>query len=145
MPSLSQYILRRNGVPAGAPGSLRNMLHRSLGAPTFAGFWRFWNPVFGYALGHYVFKPLRRVVPASVALVGTFIVCGAIHDAVTTMVRGTPAFLFTPWFFFLGIGVLLGSATGLDLSSKPWIVRATANLAYLSGCLALTLVLLRLT
>src|SRR3546814_6624257 len=38
--TLSQYILRRNGVPAGARGSLRNMFQRSLGASTFAGFWR---------------------------------------------------------------------------------------------------------
>lgn len=48
--TLSQYIRRRNGVPAGARGSLRNMFHRSLAASTFAGFWRHWNPMLGYAL-----------------------------------------------------------------------------------------------
>src|SRR3546814_14946088 len=95
--SLSQSILRRNGVPAGARGSLRNMFQRSLGASTFAGFWRHWNPVFGYALGRYVFAPLKRAVPSALALVATFVVCGAIHDLVIMAVRGAPAFLFTPW------------------------------------------------
>lgn len=38
--TLALYIRRRNGVPTGARGGLRNMLHRSLGARSFAGFWR---------------------------------------------------------------------------------------------------------
>lgn len=142
--TLSRYILRRNGVPAGAPGSLRNMLHRALGAPTFAGFWRHWNPVFGYLLGRHVFAPLKRVMPAAPALVATFVACGALHDLVTMAVRGAPAFLFTPWFFFLGSGVLLARALGWDLSGRAWAVRAAANLCYLAACLAITLALGRL-
>src|SRR3546814_317806 len=137
--TLSQYILRRNGVPAGARGSLRNMFQRSLGASTFAGFWRHWNPVFGYALGRYVFAPLKLAVPSALALVATFVVCGAIHDLVAMAVRGAPAFLFTPWFFFLGIGVLLGRAAGLNFSGRPWLARAAVNVAYVSACLAITL------
>jgi D-alanyl-lipoteichoic acid acyltransferase DltB (MBOAT superfamily) len=139
--TLSQYIRRRNGVPAGARGSLQNMLYRSLGASTFAGFWRHWNPVFGYALGRYVFAPLKRAVPSPIALVATFVVCGATHDLVTMAVRGAPAFFFTPWFFFLGVGVLLGQAADLDLSDKPWPVRAASNLTYTLACLAITLVI----
>ena len=139
--TLSQYIIRRNGVPAGARGSLRNMLHRSLGASTFAGFWRYWNPVFGYTLARYVFAPLKLVVPSTVAHVVTFLVCGAIHDLVTMAARGSSAFFFTPWFFFLGVGVLLGNAMGLDFSGKPWPVRAAANLTYISACLVITIAL----
>ena len=67
--TLSEYVRRRNGVPLGAPGSLRNMLRRSFGARSFAGFWQYWNPVFGYCLGRYIFVPLKRVSPPSVALV----------------------------------------------------------------------------
>jgi hypothetical protein len=51
--TMGQYILRRNGVPAGASGGLRNMLQRSFGARSFAVFWQYWNPVFGYILGRF--------------------------------------------------------------------------------------------
>jgi hypothetical protein len=34
---------------------------------------------------------------------------------------------------------LLGRASGLDLSGRPWPVRAAVNLAYVSACLAITL------
>lgn len=141
--TLYRYIRRRNGVPAGAAGGLRNMLYRAFGAPTFAGFWRYWNPVFGYALGRYVFVPLKRALPVPLALVATFVICGALHDLVTAAVRGAPAFLFTPWFFFLALGVLCGQASGLDLSGRRWLLRAGANFAYVAVCLALTLVTLR--
>jgi len=115
------------------------MLHRSLGAGSFAGFWQYWNPVFGYALARYVQSPLLRVLPPTVAIVATFAVCGAIHDLVTMAVRGSLTLLFTPWFFLLGIGVVLGRAAGMDLSSRPWLIRASANLAYIAICLAVTL------
>jgi D-alanyl-lipoteichoic acid acyltransferase DltB (MBOAT superfamily) len=125
--TLSQYIRRRNGLPAGARGSVRNMLDRSLGAGSFAGFWRHWNPVFGYGLGRYVFTPLRRVFPSSIAVVATFVVSGAIHD------------LVTPWFFFLGLGVLGGRAARMDFSDQPWLTRAAVNTAYVITCLAAVL------
>ena len=137
--TLSEYVRRRNGVPVGARGALRNMLHRSLGAGSFAGFWRYWNPLFGYGLGRYVFAPLKMMVPPSLALVATFVVCGVLHDLVTAVVRGSAAFLFTPWFFFLGAGVLAGRAVGMDLSARPWSVRATVNLTYLISCLTIAL------
>ncbi len=139
--SLSQYITYRNGVPAGARGSMYNMLHRSFGAPTFAGFWRHWNPIFGYGLGRYVYFPLKRFLPSALALIATFVFCGAIHDLVTMAFRGSAAFLFTPWFFLLGTGVLLGRAAGLDFSGRPWAARAVANLVYLLVCLGITLVI----
>jgi hypothetical protein len=61
--NLSEYVEKRNGVPIGHPSSLRNNLHRSLGAKNFSVFWNFWNPIFGYYLGTKVFKPLKKVFP----------------------------------------------------------------------------------
>ena len=68
--SPSEYVERRNGVPLGSPGSLRGVLRRSLGADTLGGFWRHWNPIWGYYLGRYVNAPLRRVMPSGVSVVG---------------------------------------------------------------------------
>jgi len=134
--TLSEYVRRRNGVSLGAPASLRNMLRRSFGASSFDRFWQHWNPIFGYYLGKYVFVPLKKISPPYVALVLTFVVTGIIHDAVTMAVRQDVAFLFTPWFLFLGIGVVLSKITGMDISASPWGLRAAMHSAYLGMCLA---------
>jgi D-alanyl-lipoteichoic acid acyltransferase DltB (MBOAT superfamily) len=138
--SLSEYVRRRNGVPLGASGSLKNMLRRSFGARSFAGFWQHWNPIFGYYLGKYVFVPLKRVSPPYVALILTFVVTGIIHDVVTMAVRQDVAFFFTPWFLFLGIGVVLSKMTGMDIGACSWKLRAVFHATYLGVCLALAFV-----
>lgn len=139
MNCLSWIVQRRNGVPLGHSDSLRNMLQRSFGAPSFAAFWQYWNPIWGYGLGKFIYAPLRRRLPAASAFVTTFVISGAIHDLVTVAVRGAFAFLFTPWFFLLALGALLGRAVHLDLSGHPWLLRASVNLGYLLICLALVL------
>ena len=138
--TLAQYIERRNGVPVGASGSLRNMLQRSLGAGSFASFWGYWNPLFGYYLGRYVDSPLRRFMPRSVALILTFVICGALHDLAAMAVRGSVAFFCTTLFFFLGAGVLVGRWAGLDFSSLPWAARAAINFTYIVSCFALAII-----
>ena len=139
MVTLGQYVHRRNGVPLGTSGSLRNMFRRSLGAGSLEVFWRYWNPVFGYYLARFVDSPLRRLVPRSVAQVLTFVVCGALHDLVTMAVRGSATFFFTLWFLFLGVGVVIGRWAGMDIMKHPWAVRAGINLTYVVACLALTI------
>jgi len=142
--TLAQYVRRRNGVPLGASGALRNMLHRSLGASSFAGFWQYWNPVFGYGLARFVDAPLRGVLPSPVALVMTFVVCGFFHDLVAMSIRGSPTFPFSTWFLILGVGVVLGRAVGMDLSDRSWAVRACVNLTYLVVCLVVAIVARRI-
>lgn len=66
--TLAQYVALRNGVPLGDGRSLRNMLQRSFGAASFAGFWQQWNPIWGYGLGRYVYAPLRRVLLPALAV-----------------------------------------------------------------------------
>ena len=138
--TLSEYVYLRTGVPMGASASLRNMLYRSLGASSFARFWQYWNPIWGYGLGKYVYAPVKQILPPALALIITFIVSGGIHDLVSTAVRGSVAFLFTPWFFLLSIGVVLSRAVNMDVSDYPWGVRAGINLCYISICLVVTLI-----
>ncbi len=142
--TLAQYVHRRNGVPLGDSESLRNMLIRSFGTGSFGRFWQYWNPIFGYGLGKYVYSPLRRFLPPALALIMTFVISGGIHDLTTMAIRRSAAFLFTPWFFLLGVGVVVGRGLDMDFSEHPWLVRAGINLTYILICLALTLAVRRL-
>ena len=142
--TLPQYVKHRNGVPLGDSKSLRNMLSRSFGASSFARFWQYWNPIWGYGLGKYVYSPLHHIFPTAIALILTFVVSGAIHDLVTMALSRSITFLFTPWFFLLGVGVVLGQVMGLDMSNRSWLLRAAANLTYLVVTLAVALITKRL-
>lgn len=138
--TLTEYVRRRNGVPLGASGALRNMLSRSLGAPSFAVFWQYWNPLFGYGLARFVNAPLRRVLPSAVAVILTFVACGALHDLVAMSLRRSPTFPFSTWFLALGVGMVLGRAVGMDLSDRSWATRASVNIIYLVVCLVVAIV-----
>jgi hypothetical protein len=142
--TLAPYVHRRNGVPLGDSSSLRNMLIRSFGVGTFGRFWQYWNPIFGYGLGKYVYSRLPRFLLPALALIMTFVVSGGIHDLVTMAVRRSGAFLFTPWFFLLGAGVVGGRGLKMDFSERRWSVRAGINLTYIVVYLALTLVVRQL-
>lgn len=125
--TLREYVHRQNGTPLGGAGSIRNMLSRSLGAGSFAEFWRHWNPIWGYGLKRFVYDPLRLFVPPAMAGLATFVVSGALHDGAVTLVRGSTTLVMTPWFPLLGIGAYLGRLSGMDLSRSPWPWRATIS------------------
>ena len=135
--TLTEYILKRNGVPLGNPHSFRNNLARSLGAKNFSTFWTYWNPIFGYYLGYYVFKPLRNYTPVGVALVITFFFCGLFHDFVTFLFIRKTSFLFSIWFLLMAFGVLITKHLKQDYTNQPWIIRAFANLLILGSSLFL--------
>ena len=137
--TLAQFVELRNGVPLGAPGSLRYMLERSFGAENFGKFWQYWNPIWGYALGKYVYTPLRRLLPAALALVLTFVISGAIHDFAAMLVKGATIVLFTPWFLLMSLGVVVGRALHFDYAGRSFATRVAINLSYVLGCLAITL------
>ncbi|MCM4169473.1 hypothetical protein KCTC52924_00508 [Arenibacter antarcticus] len=137
--TLAEYIKRRNGVSAGKPKSLRNNLYRSLGAKNFSTFWNYWNPIFGYYLGKYIFKPLRKTFPVSISLVFTFIFCGLIHDTVTSIFRSNISLFFTTWFLYMGFAVLLTRMLKHNFLKQIWMVRTLINLSIISVCLALAI------
>ena len=135
--TLSEYVYRRNGVRIGDNRSLKNMLYRSLGAGEFSSFWKFWNPIWGYYLGKYVFKPLKGVLPKALALILTFVFSGFIHDLAIMVIRKEFTLLLTPWFLFMGICIVLTEFVNLDYSRFSWIIRAIINVLIISSCLFL--------
>ncbi len=132
--TLSEFVLRRNGVPLGAGDSLRNMLSRSLGAGTFSEFWQYWNPIWGYYLGMYIFKPLKSILPSSLALIITFVACGFIHDLAVMLIKWKFSLLLTQWFLIMGLSLIFGKYTNINYSKFHWIVRAAINTAVIAGC-----------
>jgi len=139
--TLRQYVKRRNGVPLGAAGSLSNMLHRSFGAGSFSGFWRYWNPIWGYYLGTLFFSPLKKWFPTSIALIITFIISGAIHDLAVLAVTQKPSILITYWFFLMGICVAVSDQLGISYRGLSRLGRALVNITYISICFIIALVL----
>lgn len=122
-------------MPLGNSRSLGNMLHRSLGAGKFSKFWQYWNPIWGFYLGTYIFKPLKRLLPQALSLIITFLVCGFIHDLVMMLFKWKLMLLFTPWFLLMGLGVILSDYAKIDYSTLPWLVRAGINIAIIFACL----------
>ena len=141
--TLTEYVKKRNGVPIGSSKSLRNNLYRSLGAKNFSTFWNYWNPIFGYYLGKYIFKPSKRIFPVGVALLFTFIFCGMIHDSVTMIFRWKISFFFTIWFSMMGIAVLITRFFNHNFNKQNWIFRASVNLSIVGLCFLLTIFLTR--
>lgn len=139
--NLGDYVKKRNGVPIGHSKSLSNNLYRSLGAKNFATFWTFWNPIFGYYLGTKIFKPLKKILPISLAFIFTFVFCGLIHDLATTLVRGKLSLFFAVWFFVMGTVVAISKKLTYDLSNQNWIFRTLANVSVITICLLCTIYL----
>ena len=98
-----------------------------------AAFWRYWNPVYGYYLYYYAYRPLRRFLPRLLAMWLTFIACGFfLHDALGWALGQHVRFPeMTLRFVFFGIGAVAGEALGMDLSRQALPLRVTVNLAYL--------------
>ena len=133
--NLSDYVKKRNGIPLGASNSLRNMMIRSLGAGKFSKFWVYWNPIWSYYLGKYIFKPLKIIFPPALSLILTFAFCGFLHDLVIMLLRWNFELLLTPWFLLMGFCVVLGDYAKIDYSKFTWIIRASLNIFIISSCL----------
>lgn len=138
--TLRQYLRFRLGRRGGREAWF-NFFVKPFGASSFAGFWRLWNPVYGYYLTYFVYRPLARRMPRPVAVLLTFIACGfVLHDV--------PAWLFarrvlppgaTIAFVFFGVGAVISEQLCMDLSRWPAWGRAVVTLAYLALCIGLML------
>lgn len=129
--TLSEYVKRRNGVPLGAQGSMKNMLERSLCARSFSLFWRYWNPIWGYYLSRNVNKPLSRLLPRWISLILTFAISGGLHDLAVSLIKWQPTFFFTQWFFLMAVIVLVSMKFNISYSHYHQIIRIIINLFYI--------------
>lgn len=133
--NLSDYVKKRNGVPLGANNSFRNMMIRSLGAGKFSKFWVYWNPIWSYYLGKYIFKPLKSNFPPALSIIITFAFCGFLHDLAIMLLRWNFEMLLTPRFLLMGFCVVLGDYSKINYSKFTWVIRAFINILIISSCL----------
>ncbi|WP_334060497.1 acyltransferase [Alteromonas sp. S005] len=136
--SLAQYVKKRNGVPLGASGSMRNMLFRAFGARSFQVFWRHWNPIWGYYLSRDIMRPLANFLPISLATLVTFLVSGALHDIAVSIIKWKIVLFFTPWFGLMGLLVIVSKAVGISFGQFSWIARAIINASLVFVSLGVT-------
>jgi D-alanyl-lipoteichoic acid acyltransferase DltB (MBOAT superfamily) len=142
--TLSQYLRFRLGNRGGRIAWF-NFFIKPFGASSFAQFWRLWNPVYGYYLYYYSYRPLSRVVPRPLAMLATFVVCGfVLHDlpawASSRKVLPPGA---TIAFAMFGLGAVLSERFQMNLSAWPVPARAAINVAYLAVCVGAMLLLIR--
>jgi hypothetical protein len=140
--TLAQYLRFRLGSKGGRTAWF-NFFVKPFGASSFAQFWRLWNPVYGYFLYYYSYRPLSRVMPRSLAMLSTFVACGfLLHDL--------PAWVFsrrvlppgaTIAFFLFGLGAVASDGFKMDLSGWPVAARAATNAIYLAACVIAMLVI----
>ena len=80
-PGFHGFISRRLGDPRHPVRFLWNFFLVPLCSRSFGEFWRLWNPIFGYVLIFFVYRPLRRRMPRPVAVYLTFLASGfLLHD-----------------------------------------------------------------
>jgi hypothetical protein len=111
-----------------------NALVRPLLAPSFAGFWRSWNPVWGYYLRFWCYRPARRALPRPASVLVTFTASGLAHNLIAVALSRRVNPFVTVWFVLYGAVTVVSDAFGMDTSRLPAPVRLLVNLAYLAGC-----------
>lgn len=142
-PGFHQFLVQRLGEPRHVVRFVGNWFLRPLCAPSFPAYWRYWNPVYGYVLLFYVYRPLRRFLPRPAAVCLTFLVSGfLLHDLPFSLsadlARGKmPVPAVTILFAIFGAFALIGEALHINLSRRPAWVRAAANLCWLGAGFAL--------
>jgi hypothetical protein len=134
-PTRDEYVRRVRGPKQ---GEVARWLPTVLGASNPTRFWHYWNPIYGYYLLYFVYRPARRFVPRPPALLLTFVVCGFVaHDLLVWAIAGQPRFpIFAVLFTIFGLEIVLTEVLGFDLSRRPFAARAVANVAFIAVAVA---------
>ncbi len=135
-----QFIEQRLGGERDVAALLKRMFVLSFGAGSFREFWRYWNPVYGYFLYYYCYKPLRHVMPGSLCVIATFTASGFfLHDLPfgwwirAIRMQSLPLPFVSLWFAQMGLLVVLTDVLRLGWGDKSFVIRIVLNL----GCIIL--------
>jgi hypothetical protein len=122
------------------------MFIKAFKAKSAKEFWNYWNPLFGYYLLFYLYKPLTNKIPRPFRVIVTFTISGFfLHDLLFwwpfcwLITYKTRFPLGTVWFFFMAIFMLISEKIGFNTEKHSTGIRVLSNLSYLSITLALTL------
>ena len=149
IPGFHSFIVRQIGEPKHVLRFARDWFVKPLCASSFSKFWHYWNPVYGYVLLFYIYRPLRRLLPRPAAVFLTFIASGfLLHDLPFNLSAdlyqgrlGVPS--VTILFAVFGALVLLSEALHLDLSRYSQWQRAAANIGWLGAGFVLRKIIVR--
>ena len=138
IPNFHSFIVHQIGDPRHLPRFCWNWFAKPLSAKSFAGFWRMWNPVYGYVLLFFVYRPIRPYLPRFAATFLTFCVSGFVLHEIPfgvgiELLRGHRVIPeATILLGVFGVLMVLTEAVGMDFSAYPIWVRVAANIGLLA-------------
>ena len=132
--TLSEYVLKRNGIPLGAQGSLLKNLQNSFGAGSNVLFWKYWNPIWGFYLFKYIYLPLNRYLSKSMSSIVTFGVSGALHDLAIGLLGLGWQYFLTVWFVMMGAFMNISKSLNIWYGSFGFSSRAVINISSIASC-----------
>ena len=143
--SLNSYIVRRLGIRSDDLRSLdkrqraryflSRVFFRPFTAPSLTLFWRYWNPVYGYYLSKYIYRPCRMILPHSICVLVTFAFSGFfLHDIFGWLANGqlTPPYI-TTWFALIALGIVLSEKLDLRFDGLAPGFRVALHVSYLAA------------
>lgn len=152
LPPFQTYVLRRLALDSPhfrelpetqrATLILARAFLRPFEATSFRRFWEFWNPVYGYFLGRFVYSPLKRVFPRSACVVLTFAFSGfVLHDLPAWLISGAeyPACRISSWFTTIALGIIASDGLRLSFDGSSRIFRALLHALFLASTLYISI------
>lgn len=119
-----RYVWRVLGRPYSGRAMVIALFLAPLTAPSFADFWRRWNPFVGFWIVRYGYRPFRRVLPRAAAVLAMFALSGfLVHDLATTLIKCRLALLSTTWFVLMGATVILGDVCRVRFGILPPVLQ----------------------
>ncbi|NVO20824.1 MAG: hypothetical protein HXX13_14075 [Bacteroidetes bacterium] len=120
-------------------GQLQKSVEKAFHARSFKLFWRYWNPLLGYILSKYIYKPLSKIMSDRISTILTFIFSGLIlHDSwfmpLCYFVFKKPVFFpVTIIFFCFGIVSVAEDSLKLRDHIENDKVHVLINMIYIFG------------